>query len=250
MAFFTLLANGSSDQCKPSIQSLTTSPPLWLSHHQDYLKLKDAFEEVASYLRQPKAKDFPSGAINLALAAMDSIKKSSNVYQRISENLRKQSSRALARANKGPSQQLNSSLTEILGSLGEILVSMGLWGVERVQASSSDLYPEKIWLDRTELRAAFPFLIGETDVIFRGRLREEALESNQTIRVGEVKSLVKSRKLNSDEIKQAKRYAEMAGAKSKLGYDYKIYYFFPLAAPSPESVKRLESMGITVIRSE
>jgi len=245
-----LAASESSDQCGSYVRELGINSPVWISSHQEYLILKDSFEEMARYLRNSKGASLPVDSLDRTLKALRSLKEESVVYQKSATQLEKILNRVAQSTGNQSKQKADSQLMEALGVLGEILVSMGLWGLERVQALSGDLYPEKLWLDRKELRSIYRRLVGETDVIFRARTPEEFLAEPDVIRVAEVKTLLKGRALTKDEFRQAQGYAEMAEAKKRLGYKYRVYYFFPLEAPSPHSNKRLEAMGITVIRGQ
>ena len=245
-----LVASEPSDHCGSSVRELGLNSPVWISRHQEYLVLRDSFEEMARYLRSTKEANLPVDSLNRTVQALRSLKEDSGIYQKSATQLEKIINRVAQSIRHQSKQKADSQLMEALGVLGEILVSMGLWGLERVQALSGDLYPEKLWLDRKELRSTYRRLVGETDVIFRARTPEEFLAEPDVIRVGEVKTLLKGRALTKDEFRQAQGYAEMAEAKKKLGYKYRVYYFFPMGAPSSESIKRLEAMGITVIRGQ
>ncbi len=242
-------ADGGS-HCGDQIKQFALSAPAWLARQQDYLILKDSFEDIGRYLKTPKKRAFPSDAIQRTADAVHTLQQYSETYKKSGDRLLTTLKRIQNELDTAPLPKSNARLTEALGIMGEILVSMGLWGLERVQALSGDLYPEKLWLDRTELRAIFPHLIGETDVIFKARFPDEYMKEPTVIRIGEVKTLLKTRGLSESEIVQAQRYIEMAEGKKKLGYSYKIYFFFPMAAPSAESAKKLQDMGITIVRAQ
>jgi hypothetical protein len=244
------LATDEGGHCEDQIKQVALGSPVWLTRQQDYLTIKDAFENIARYLKSAKKKDFPLEATQRTAAAMESLRNYSPTYKRSGDHLLRILKRIQDELETAPRAKSDSRLKEALGTMGEILVSMGLWGLERVQAISSDIYPEKMWLDRAELRAIFPRLIGETDVIFRARFPDEYLAEPSVIRIGEVKTLLKSRGLSEEELRQAKRYIEMVDGKKRLGYTYRVYFFFPMAAPSTESVKKLQDMGITVVRAQ
>jgi hypothetical protein len=244
------LATEGGGHCEDQIKQVALAAPAWLTHQEDYLAIKDAFEEIARYLKSAKKKDFPVEAVQRTAAAIESLQNFSNTYKKSGDHILRIFKRIEDELETAARAKSDSRLKEALGTMGEILVSMGLWGLERVQALSGDIYPEKMWLDRAELRAIFPHLIGETDVIFRARFPDEYMAEPTVIRIGEVKTLLKSRGLSDDELHQAKRYREMVEGKKKLGYTYKVYFFFPMAAPSAESAKKLQDMGITVVRAQ
>jgi hypothetical protein len=243
-------ATDGGSHCGDQIKQIALAAPAWLARQQDYLTMKDAFEEIAAYLKSAKKRNFPIDAVRRTSAAIESLQNYSSTYRKSGDHILRIFKRIQDELETAPRTKSDSRLKEALGTMGEILVSMGLWGLERVQALSGDIYPEKMWLDRAELRAIFPQLIGETDVIFRARFPDEHMAEPTVIRIGEVKTLLKSRGLSDEELRQAKRYMEMAEGKKRLGYTYKVYFFFPLAAPSPESARKLQDMGITVVRAQ
>jgi hypothetical protein len=244
------MATEEGGHCEDQIKRATLSSPAWLTRQQDYLTLKDSFEEIARYLKAHKSRGFPITAVQQAAAAIESLQNYSSTYKKSGTHILRIFKRIQDELEMAPRAKSDSRLKEALGTMGEILVSMGLWGLERVQALSGDIYPEKMWLDRAELRSIFPKLIGETDVIFRARFPDEYIAEPTVIRIGEVKTLLKSRGLSDEELRQARQYKDMVEGKKKLGYTYKVYFFFPVASPSPESVKKLQDMGITVVRAQ
>lgn len=248
-----LLFPGESDACENIFKAVRVAAPLSIEYPDLYHNLLSARADLVRILKG-------GGVGRKHIQINEILNRLSDAISQISERsqslnkIRARINSSLNRVEDSLRRNLRASLvrsqlTELNAILSEIIIGFEVWGLEKLMASSDDLYPEKMDpnINIRELRKTFPLFIGEADVIFAGEIGTTLGAQTSVIGLGEVKTLLRSRKLNELELQQARGLADYADKRTKMGQAIRVVYFFPIEAPTPSSIKKLRELGIQVI---